>query len=133
MSAAAPQTFEDKGALVTGAGRGIGRAISLGFAAGGARVAFLGRPPDELDEVARAVHDLGGIEQLVRRDFAPCARTSSVRDILVGSTTARAVNYRDMTALLPSPNCVHAPTTPLQISGFRGSATSGLLKNPQLR
>jgi 3-oxoacyl-[acyl-carrier protein] reductase len=35
-------------ALVTGAGRGLGRAIALGLAAGGVRVAVLGRSPDSL-------------------------------------------------------------------------------------
>lgn len=54
------KTFEDKVALVTGAGRGIGRAISLGLAAKGARVILLARSREELDSVKKAVEDIGG-------------------------------------------------------------------------
>ncbi len=41
----------DKVALVTGASRGIGRAIALHFAAEGARLAISGRDPDRLGEL----------------------------------------------------------------------------------
>ena len=48
-------------ALVTGAGRGIGRAIALGLARAGVSVALLGRSPGALDEVAAevAAHGVG--------------------------------------------------------------------------
>jgi NAD(P)-dependent dehydrogenase (short-subunit alcohol dehydrogenase family) len=47
-------------ALVTGGGRGIGRAIALGLAAEGATVAVLARTRAELDEVVAAVAERGG-------------------------------------------------------------------------
>lgn len=47
-----------KTALVTGGGRGIGRAIAVRLAADGARVVVTGRTTAEIDEVARVV---GGV------------------------------------------------------------------------
>jgi NAD(P)-dependent dehydrogenase (short-subunit alcohol dehydrogenase family) len=47
-------------ALITGGGRGFGRAIAEGFAAAGADVAVTSRTQAELDEVARAIEASGG-------------------------------------------------------------------------
>jgi NAD(P)-dependent dehydrogenase (short-subunit alcohol dehydrogenase family) len=48
-----------KSALVTGASRGLGKAVALGYARAGADLALIARTAAELDETARAARDLG--------------------------------------------------------------------------
>ena len=55
-------------AIITGAGRGIGRAIALAYAREGARLALAARNEAELEETAAAVSELGGEAITVRTD-----------------------------------------------------------------
>jgi NAD(P)-dependent dehydrogenase (short-subunit alcohol dehydrogenase family) len=55
-------------ALVTGAGRGIGRGCALALAAVGADVVLVSRSPDELAEVAREARALGRAARPVALD-----------------------------------------------------------------
>lgn len=55
-------------ALVTGGGRGIGRAIALGLADAGARVAVLARSNDEVRQTAKLVGERGGSALAVPAD-----------------------------------------------------------------
>lgn len=51
--------FAGKTALITGAGRGIGRAVALGLGGAGARMVLLARSAGELDETRVLLLDLG--------------------------------------------------------------------------
>ncbi|MGA7835432.1 MAG: SDR family oxidoreductase [Acidimicrobiales bacterium] len=61
-------TLDGKTALVTGAGRGIGRAIALELAAAGASVALLARSIDQLEEVHQLIGANGGRSIVVAAD-----------------------------------------------------------------
>ena len=52
-------SLDGKVAIVTGAGRGIGRAISLAFAEAGADIVAAARTKEEIEQTAREVRDLG--------------------------------------------------------------------------
>ncbi len=69
MAALDPR-LDGRAALVTGAGRGIGRAIALDLAAQGANVACLGRDAARLDAVATEVRALGVEAVAVPADLA---------------------------------------------------------------
>lgn len=51
--------LDNKVALITGAGRGIGRALAIGLAEAGADIALLSRTASDLEEVASVIRSLG--------------------------------------------------------------------------
>jgi 3-oxoacyl-[acyl-carrier protein] reductase len=63
-------TTESRIALVTGASQGIGRAIALRLAAGGAHVALAARNLEKLGEVAAEIVAAGGIAHAFALDIA---------------------------------------------------------------
>jgi 3-oxoacyl-[acyl-carrier protein] reductase len=60
--------FKDQTAIVTGASKGIGWAITLGLAKEGANVAAVGRDPVRLEEIAKEIHGSGGKAIPIRAD-----------------------------------------------------------------
>ena len=60
--------LQGKVAVITGAGRGIGRALAIGFAGQGARVVCAARTQSQIDETVRAIRDAGGDAIAVRCD-----------------------------------------------------------------
>ena len=75
--------LDDKTALITGGGRGIGRAIALQLAQRGARVAVAARSEDELVETTSAIAASGGRGHAIVADLAaPGAGTALARRAL---------------------------------------------------
>jgi 3-oxoacyl-[acyl-carrier protein] reductase len=61
--------FEGAHALVTGAGRGIGRATAVALAQAGANVSLLARSQDELEETAELVRARGRVANVAPADL----------------------------------------------------------------
>ena len=86
-----PFQLDGKVALVTGAGRGIGRAIALALARAGAEVILNSRTPTELEAVAADIVERGGRARILPFDVtdAVAARDAigglSCLDILVNN------------------------------------------------
>lgn len=57
-----------KVAIVTGAGRGIGRALAIGLAEAGADVALISRTETDLERTAASIHELGRRTLILQAD-----------------------------------------------------------------
>jgi NAD(P)-dependent dehydrogenase (short-subunit alcohol dehydrogenase family) len=62
--------MKGKTVLITGAGRGIGRATALRFARGGAQTVLVGRTAEALEETARQITAAGGAAFCVPADVS---------------------------------------------------------------
>jgi NAD(P)-dependent dehydrogenase (short-subunit alcohol dehydrogenase family) len=78
-----PQKLADRIALITGASRGIGRAIALGYAREGASIAATARTRDDLDSLVQEIAALGRKAIAIPADLAqPTAPAEIARRVL---------------------------------------------------
>lgn len=74
------QPLAGKTALITGASRGLGKAMALGLAKAGAGVALVSRDTPRLAEVAREISDAGGRAEVFAADVTDEDQVFAVRE-----------------------------------------------------
>ena len=75
--------LEGKIAIVTGAGKGIGREAALAIAAEGATVVCVARTRANLDETVQMIEEKGGKATSLSRDLTDAAQVQSMVDAIV--------------------------------------------------
>lgn len=75
--------LEGKIAIVTGAGKGIGRDAALAIAAEGATVVAVARTQENLDETVKMIEEQGGTAISLSRDLTDAAQVQSMVDAVV--------------------------------------------------
>ncbi len=74
------RNIKERGVLITGAGRGIGKRLALGFASQGARVGLLARSKAELDLAQLEIEHAGGTALRIRADVTDFEQIVSAVD-----------------------------------------------------
>lgn len=74
------RSFKDQSVLITGAGRGIGKRLAIGFALAGARVGLLARSQPELDLAKLEIEHAGGNSLRIRADVRDYEQISAAVD-----------------------------------------------------
>jgi NAD(P)-dependent dehydrogenase (short-subunit alcohol dehydrogenase family) len=98
--------LDNRVALITGAGRGIGRAIALGFAREGARIAAVARTVGELTSLEHDIDSLGSKCVSIPADLAdPATPAQVVQKVLeaLGTIDILVNNAGAGSSLKPSP------------------------------
>jgi NAD(P)-dependent dehydrogenase (short-subunit alcohol dehydrogenase family) len=92
-----------QGALVTGASRGLGRALAEALAANGARVALVARGRDELDRVVAGIRERGGVAHAVVGDVANKAHAHAIAGQAQGLVGEIGIAIHNASTLGPTP------------------------------
>jgi len=74
------QSLHGKTALITGASKGLGKAMALALAEAGARIALVSRDETKLHETARQIRDGGALAEVFVADVTDEAQVAGVRD-----------------------------------------------------
>jgi len=95
--------IQGQGALVTGASRGLGRALAVALAAAGARVALVAREPGPLRDVVEAIRARGGDAHAIAGDIASKDAVHRIAGQAQGLVGNIAIAVHNASTLGPTP------------------------------
>ena len=95
--------IQGQGALVTGASRGLGRALAEQLAARGARVALVARTPGELGDVVAGIRARGGDAHAITGDIAAKAAIHQIAGQAQGLIGEIEIAIHNASTLGPTP------------------------------
>ena len=90
-------SLDDRRVVITGAGRGLGRAIAEVVASAGAHVTLVARTRSQLVEVESAIKDVGGSAEIVCADLGDLAEVARLGQVLAGSGVDGVVHAAGIT------------------------------------
>jgi NAD(P)-dependent dehydrogenase (short-subunit alcohol dehydrogenase family) len=113
-----PFRLDGRTALVTGGGRGIGRAIALTYAGAGANVVVASRSEEQIQSVQREIESLGA------KGLAVVADVSSAPDVRAMAAAAREAFGMIDILVNNAGNLIYKPLVPLPGSSPKGKWTT---------
>lgn len=78
------QNLNNRNALITGAGKGIGKAVAIALAAEGVNVALLARTKTDLEQVAKEIEPYGVKTVIVTADIADIGSVNQAVNTVLG-------------------------------------------------
>lgn len=96
-------SIEGLGALVTGASRGLGRALAEALAARGARVALVARERGPLEDVAAGIQARGGVAHAIAADIGDKGAVHRIAGEAQGQLGEIAIAVHNASTLGPVP------------------------------
>lgn len=78
------QNLKQKNALITGAGKGIGKAVAIALAAEGVNIALLARTKTDLEQVAKEIEPYGVKTVIVTTDIADIESVNKAVNTVLG-------------------------------------------------
>jgi len=95
--------LDDRVAIVTGAGQGIGRGIALGLAEAGAHLVLAARTRSDLEEVAEAIEERGRRALVVPTDVMETAALATLVDDTVAAMGRLDILVNNAGGTMPRP------------------------------
>ncbi|MGH3563726.1 MAG: SDR family oxidoreductase, partial [Mycobacterium sp.] len=105
--------LDDKVAVVTGAGRGLGAAIAVAFAEVGADVVIASRTQSQLEAVAKQVEDAGHRAHVVVADLAHPDETAKLAEQAIEAFGKLDIVVNNVGGTMPAP-LLNTPTKDLK-------------------